>query len=249
MENISEITTKVKAFEQAKTHLAAAINELIALRKLLKENWAGLSFHPFSNEHQTDLQFNFIKESDIDIFCGNVEKLVWYDIFRQSEAFERCSDERGEAIRKYIYSKDRKPFNEANIQSFLAELNAQKGNLFCGVIKETYRKFCSLREFEAGMPFKNKIVVDSSSWGSLSFHTQNSKWESLEKSFLLLDNKTVPEDYREMLHNKMDAAHRQGHISYEDDYFAMKFYQKGTVHVTFKRLDLLRCFNEIALQR
>ena len=247
MENIHEITTKVRAFEQAKIHMISAMNELVCLKKLLKENWPDQSFHPFSNEYQNDLQFNFIKESDIDTFIGNIEKMVWYNVFRQSETFERCSDERREAIKKYIYSKDRKPFTEANIQSFLTELDEQKGNLFCSVIKETYRKFHSGREIEAKTPFKGKMVVDSSSWGSLSFHSQNGKWESLEKSFLLLDNETVPEDYREMLHNKMDAAHRQGHMSYENDYFVMKFYQKGTVHVTFKRLDLLRRFNEIAL--
>lgn len=250
MENINlhEIAFKVSAFDEGKTYLANAIHNLLALKALLNENWPKQFFCPFRGNSSNDLNFHLLKETDLDAYIRNLERQMWLHAFTQSPVYEMCSEQKRKTIRENIDAGTMKPFTFENIQAFLEELTANKGPIMCEMVKETYRKIQGWKLTEAKMPVARKAVINSSSWNSLTFNPENRIWEFLGKSFLLLDNKELPTEYEHELQCRLQKCHQQRETSYEDEYFSMKFYEKsGTVHVTFKRLDLLRKFNDIAL--
>ncbi|TDN51893.1 uncharacterized protein DUF4942 [Buttiauxella sp. JUb87] len=68
----------------------------------------------------------------------------------------------------------------------------------------------------------------------------------LERMLFLLDGKPIPD-------NRSDISTRlMEHIRdnptkevYEDEFFSIRYFQKGTAHITLKRYDLIERMNDI----
>lgn len=62
----------------------------------------------------------------------------------------------------------------------------------------------------------------------------------------LLDGKPIPDNRGDVTTRLMDhvSLQKASHI-YEDDYFSIRYFQKGTGHITFKRPDLVDKMNDI----
>lgn len=62
----------------------------------------------------------------------------------------------------------------------------------------------------------------------------------------LLDSKPVPEDNHVLsirLSDHINAQHES--TNYEDEYFSIRYFQKGSRHITFKRPDLVEKMNDM----
>lgn len=110
------------------------------------------------------------------------------------------------------------------------------------------------RDFKTNSPckFGVKIIVTGlvkyDRWGyGLNWGWQRDRLADLERMLMLLDGKPIPD-------NRADVTRRLGdHISiqkiksvaYEDNYFTIKYFQKGTAHITIKRPELVDKLNDI----
>lgn len=62
----------------------------------------------------------------------------------------------------------------------------------------------------------------------------------------LLDGKPIPDNRGDVTIRLMEHIRsHQGVHSYEDDFFSIRYFQKGTSHLIFKRLDLVEKMNDI----
>lgn len=92
----------------------------------------------------------------------------------------------------------------------------------------------------------NSLVTDHR-WGySLCGKWRRDQLADLERMLHLLDGKPIPNNRGDITTQLMDhvSLQKASHI-YEDDYFSIRYFQKGTGHITFKRPDLVDTLNNI----
>lgn len=66
----------------------------------------------------------------------------------------------------------------------------------------------------------------------------------------LLDGKTIPDNRADVTTRLMEHIRdHPGAQSYEDDFFSIRYFQKGAAHLIFKRLDLVVKMNDIIAKR
>ena len=63
---------------------------------------------------------------------------------------------------------------------------------------------------------------------------------------MLLDGKPVPYNRADVTRRLSDHIHENRHSNrYEDEMFVIKYFQKGTAHIVFKRPELIDKLNNI----
>ncbi|EGO9982575.1 DUF4942 domain-containing protein [Escherichia coli] len=68
----------------------------------------------------------------------------------------------------------------------------------------------------------------------------------LERMLMLLDGKPVPYNRADVTRRLSDHIHENRHSNrYEDEMFVIKYFQKGTAHIVFKRPELIDKLNNI----
>lgn len=98
--------------------------------------------------------------------------------------------------------------------------------------------------------FGEKVIVDGlvqyDRWGFHFRHDRRREQLSdLDRMLNLLDGKPVPEN-RNDLAVRLDAHISRQHASvFEDTYVEIRYFQKGTGHIIFKRPDLVEKMNDI----
>lgn len=62
----------------------------------------------------------------------------------------------------------------------------------------------------------------------------------------LLDGKPIPDNRGDVTTKLMEYIRdNPGRQSYEDEFFNIRYFQKGTAHITFKRPELVERMNDI----
>ncbi|TKI01992.1 DUF4942 domain-containing protein [Martelella alba] len=81
---------------------------------------------------------------------------------------------------------------------------------------------------------------------TLSKKTGAVQLADLERMFYLLDGKTIPDNRHDVSNRFMDFVRDNPHQQiFEDELFTIRYFQKGSGHITFKRLDLVEKMNDI----
>lgn len=99
--------------------------------------------------------------------------------------------------------------------------------------------------------FGPKIIVNGlvkyDRWGyNLNWGWQRDRLADLERMLMLLDGKPVPDNRVDVTRRLGDHIHENsGSNSYEDGMFKIKYFQKGTAHIVFKRPELIDKMNDI----
>ncbi|EPJ9740763.1 TPA: DUF4942 domain-containing protein [Klebsiella oxytoca] len=82
-------------------------------------------------------------------------------------------------------------------------------------------------------------------WCPLSSQEFQDLPDSAEMTFTL-DGKPVPDNRADVTRRLEDYIHENRHSNhYEDEMFTIKYFRKGTAHITFKRPKLVDKLNEI----
>ncbi|WP_261290182.1 DUF4942 domain-containing protein, partial [Escherichia coli] len=99
--------------------------------------------------------------------------------------------------------------------------------------------------------FGSKIIVNNLvRWDRWGFHLitgqQTDRLVDLERMLHLFSGKPIP-DNRENITIRLDGHIQsvQGKERYEDEMFIIKYFKKGSAHITFKRLELIDRINDI----
>lgn len=92
----------------------------------------------------------------------------------------------------------------------------------------------------------NVLVRYSQCGFSLGYGWQRDCLVDLERMLHLLDGKPIPDNRFDITRRLGDHIHENRHSNrYEDEMFAIKYFQKGTAHITFKRPELVDKLNDI----
>lgn len=194
-------------------------------------------------------------------FVTNLKEVAWKKIFSMTGVNNLLTNKIKDEFIKFQREQSNLSFSKENIEEFLRNLYLSQKD-----IKEQ----CVVDAFDILTSFdkRNKIHVEG--WKTNSFYKVNKKvivpfglreegWFStptvnsykyenlvdIDKALCFLDSKKY-ENIKSIVDTIQNA--KEWNTVYESEFFYIRCYKKGTIHLTFKNLDLLATFNRVAVK-
>lgn len=183
-----------------------------------------------------------------------LKKEAWNEVFHKTNLYQLMSIAESEKIKKSLYNRDScedikvPDFTFENVMAFIEAKTQDMPNMIRGKIEEVYkilrpRNYYQLKTNETSLfeGVGKKVILshffESNYSGGLRIcYHKEQELNAIQEIFWLLDGKGVPHD-AEKLYHKLYKAERGD--AYEDEYFRIKGYSNGNMHLEFKRMDLV----------
>lgn len=190
-------------------------------------------------------------ETAMKAITRNIDRGIWRDLMQRSGMLCLMDAQARDEWYNSLEKEDIPAISEANIISTFEQLHQNKGEVFERGVINVFKSLSWDFKMNSPCKFGRKIIVTGlvkyDRWGfGLNWGWQRDRLSDLERMLMLLDGKPIPD-------NRTDVTRRLGaHINdnrysthYEDEIFVIKYFQKGTTHITFKRPELVDKLNEI----
>lgn len=190
-------------------------------------------------------------EAAMKAITRNLDRSIWRDLMKKSGMLSLMDAQAREQWYNSLEKDDIPAVSEANILSTFEQLHQSKGEVFERGVINVFKGLSW--DFKSNNPckFGKKIIatglVKHDRWGfGLNWGWQRDRLADLERMLVLLDGKPVPDNRADVTSRLSDHIHENRHSSrYEDEMFVIKYFQKGTAHIVFKRPELVDKLNDI----
>lgn len=190
-------------------------------------------------------------ETAMKAITRNLDRSIWRDLMKKSGMLSIMDAQARDQWYNSLEKDDIPAVSEENILSTFEQLHLNKGEVFERGVINVFKGLSW--DFKTNSPckFGAKIIVTGlvkyDRWGfGLSWGWQRDRLADLERMMMLLDNKPVPDNRADVTRRLGDHIHENRHSNrYEDEMLAIKYFQKGTAHITFKRPELVDKLNDI----
>ena len=190
------------------------------------------------------------RETAMKAITRNLDRGIWRDLMKKSGMLSIMDAQARDQWYNSLEKDDIPAVSEENILSTFEQLHQSKAEVFERGIINVFKGLSWDYKSNSPCKFGKKIIVDGlvqyDRWG---FHFRHGRRREqladLDRMLNLLDGKPVPEN-RNDLSVRLDAHIRKQHASvFEDEYVEIRYFQKGTGHIIFKRSDLIDKMNGI----
>ena len=181
----------------------------------------------------------------------NLDRGIWRDLMKKSGMLSLMDAAAREQWYNSLEKDDIPAVSEENIMSTFEQLHLNKGEVFERGVINVFKGLSWDYRTNSPCKFGAKIIVTGlvkfDRWGfGLNWGWQRDRLADLERMLMLLDGKPVPDNRADVTRRLGDHIHENRHSNrYEDEMFAIKYFQKGTAHITFKRQGLVDKLNDI----
>lgn len=190
-------------------------------------------------------------ETAMKAITRNIDRGIWKDLMQRSGMLSLMDAQAREQWHNSLEKDDIPAVSEANILSTFEQLHQSKGEVFERGVINVFKGLSW--DFKSNSPckFGKKIIVTGlvkhDRWGfGLNWGWQRDRLADLERMLVLLDGKPVPDNRTDITCRLSDHIHENRHSNhYEDEIFVIKYFQKGTAHIVFKRPELVDKLNDI----
>lgn len=190
-------------------------------------------------------------EAAMKAITRNLDRSIWQDLMKKSGMLSLMDAQAREQWYNSLEKDDIPALSEANILSTFEQLHQSKGEVFERGVINVFKGLSW--DFKSNSPckFGKKIIVTGlvkhDRWGfGLNRGWQRDRLADLERMLMLLDGKPVPDNRADVTCRLGGHIHENRHSNrYEDEMFAIKYFQKGTAHITFRRPELVDKLNDI----
>ncbi|HAU2966574.1 TPA: DUF4942 domain-containing protein [Salmonella enterica subsp. diarizonae] len=190
-------------------------------------------------------------ETAMKAITRNLDRGIWRDLMKKSGMLSIMDAQARDQWYRNLEGDDIPAISEANILSTFEQLHQSKDEVFERGVINVFKGLSW--DFKSNSPckFGPKIIVNGlikyDRWGySLNWSWQRDQLADLERMLMLLDGKPVPDNRADVTRRMGDHIHEnRGSNSYEDGMFKVKYFKKGTAHITFKRPELVDRLNDI----
>lgn len=190
-------------------------------------------------------------EAAMKAITRNIDRGIWKDLMQRSGMQSLMDAKARNEWYNSLEKEDIPAISEENILSTFEQLHQSKGEVFERGVLNVFKGLSW--DFKSNSPckFGKKIIVNGlvkhDQWGfGLNWGWQRDRLADLERMLMLLDGKPVPDNRADVTRRLGDHIHENRHSNcYEDAMFTIKYFQKGTAHVTFKRPELVDKLNDI----
>jgi len=193
-----------------------------------------------------------LREKDAaDRDCLEMKKKVWQYIFQKVDIYNLISEKRREELDRQIEKGDLPEITVENIQSTVGGLLQNIGNLYKETVQETFdwlrpprSRLKTNTEYEIGKKAIKEWVFDCDYGCRISYRSEQGL-RGLDNAFHLMDGKGSVK-YPGDVVTKINEAINHKQWGAETEYFKLKWYKVGTLHIDFNRLDLVEKMNAMA---
>ncbi|EJX0634321.1 DUF4942 domain-containing protein [Salmonella enterica] len=185
------------------------------------------------------------------VITRNIDRSIWRDLMLKSGMLTLMDAEARSQWAKNLEEGDLPAISEANILSTFEQLHHNKQDVFERGIINVFKGLSW--DYKTNNPccFGKRIIVNGlvkhDKWGySLNWGWRRDQLADLERMLYLLDGKTIPDNRHDVSIRFMDFVRDNPHQQvFEDELFTIRYFQKGSGHIMFKRLDLVDKMNDI----
>ncbi|WP_114192269.1 DUF4942 domain-containing protein [Edaphovirga cremea] len=190
-------------------------------------------------------------ETAMPVITRNLDRDIWRDLMKRSGMLAIMDAQARDQWYRNLEGDTIPAISEESIYSTFEQLHRDKGEVFeRGVINV----FKSLSwDYKSNHPckFGKKVIVNGlvsyNQWGfTLNHSYRRDQLADLERMLFLLDGKPIPDNRGDVTTRLME--HIRDNPSkdvYHDEFFSIRYFQKGTADITFKRSDLTEKMNDI----
>ncbi|WP_413530349.1 DUF4942 domain-containing protein [Rahnella inusitata] len=201
--------------------------------------------------HRYDSWMTENTDKALPAITRNIDRSIWRDLMLKSGMMALMDAQARDQWHKNLEEGDLPAISEANILSTFEQLHLNKMDVFERGIINVFKGLSWDYKTNSPCSFSKKIIVNTlvshNRWGfSLNWGWRRDQLADLERMLFLLDGKPIPDNRGDVTIRLMD--HIRDNPSkdiYEDDFFSIRYFQKGTAHITFKRCDLTEKMNDI----
>ncbi|HEN3555677.1 DUF4942 domain-containing protein [Yersinia enterocolitica] len=192
-----------------------------------------------------------VPDKAMELITRNIDRSIWRDLMLKSGMLALMDAEAREQWYKNLEEGDLPAINEDNILSTFEQLHLNKQDVFERGVINVFRGLSWEYKTNSPCMFGKKIIVNNlvthNCWGfSLSWGWRRDQLVDLERMLYLLDGKPVPDNRGDISVRLMEYIRDNPRQQrYEDELFGIRYFQKGTAHLMFKRLDLVEKMNDI----
>lgn len=201
--------------------------------------------------HRYDSWMTENTDKALPAITRNIDRSIWRDLMLKSGMMALMDAQARDQWHKNLEEGDLPAISEANILSTFEQLHRNKMDVFERGIINIFKGLSWDYKTNSPCSFCKKIIVNNlvthNRWGfNLNWGWRRDQLADLERMLFLLDGKPIPDNRGDVTTRLMD--HIRDNPSkdvYEDDFFSVRYFQKGTAHITFKRPDLTEKMNDI----
>lgn len=190
-------------------------------------------------------------ETAIKAITQNIDRSIWKNLMNKSGMLALMDAQAREEWYNSLEKDDIPAVSEENILSTFEQLHQSKAEVFERGIINVFKGLSWDYKSNSPCKFGKKIIVTGlvkhDRWGfGLNWGWQRDRLADLERMLMILDEKPVPDNRADVTRRLSDHIHENRHSNcYEDEMFAIKYFQKGTAHISFKRPELVDKLNDI----
>lgn len=190
-------------------------------------------------------------ETAMKAITRNLDRGIWRDLMKRSGMLSIMDAQARDQWYSSLEKDDIPAICEENILNTFKQLHLNKGEVFERGVINVFKGLSW--DFKTNSPckFGVKIIVNGlvkhDRWGfGLNWGLQRDRLADLERMLMILNGKPIPDNRADVTRRLGDHIHENRHSNhYEDEMFAIKYFQKGTAHITFKRPELVDKLNDI----
>ncbi len=238
--------------DAALKQIEALICQLDDVSRLTSEIGGNIASHwAMRQGHAFDCWLVQPVDKAMPVITRNIDRSIWRDLMLKSGMLTLMDAEARSQWAKNLEEGDLPAITEANILSTFEQLHHNKQDVFERGIINIFKGLSW--DYKTNNPcyFGKKIIVNNlvkhDRWGySLNWGWRRDQLTDLERMLYLLDGKTIPDNRHDVSIRFMDFVRDNPHQQvFEDDLFTIRYFQKGSGHIMFKRLDLVEKMNDI----
>ncbi|MES4614655.1 DUF4942 domain-containing protein [Ewingella sp. CoE-038-23] len=249
---LTNIERTVSGRDAALVQIEQLIQQLDAVSRLTSEVGGGTAQDwAMKSGHRYDSWLTEPSEKAMPAITRNIDRSIWRDLMLKSGMMALMDAQARDQLHKTLEEGDLPAISEANILSTFKQLHLNKRDVFERGIINVFKGLSWDYKTNSPCSFGKKIIINNlvthNRWGfSLNWGWRRDQLADLERMLFLLDGKPIPDNRGDITTRLMD--HIRDNPSkdvYEDNLFSIRYFQKGTGHITFKRCDLTEKMNDI----
>ncbi|EEZ0999699.1 TPA: DUF4942 domain-containing protein [Escherichia coli] len=190
-------------------------------------------------------------ETAMKAITRNLDRELWRDLMQRSGMLSLMDAQARDTWYRSLEYDNFPEICEANILSTFEQLHQNKDEVFERGVINVFRGLSWNYKTNCPCKFGSKIIVNNlvrwDRWGvHLNNGPQADRLADLERMLHLFSGKPIP-DNRENITIHLDDHIQsvQGKEDYEDEMFSIRYFKKGSAHITFRKPELVDRLNDI----
>lgn len=193
-------------------------------------------------------------DTAIRAITRSIDRSVWRDLMLKSGMISLMDAQARDEWHKNLEEGELPEISEENILATFEQLHHSKDEVFERGVINVFKGLSWDYKTNSPCSFGKKIIINNlvthNRWGfSLNWGWRRDQLTDLERMLFLLDGKSIPDNRGDICTRLMEHIRdNPAKEVYEDAFFSIRYFQKGTAHLMFKRLDLVEKMNDIIVK-